>query len=64
MKLSGSGSWWRSPSQSSPFTTVEANMSYRKIGGLRFIRIGRFGFSFWLSPGSSKQPKQRRTTNG
>lgn len=24
-------------------------MTYRKIGGLRFIRIGRFGLSFWFS---------------
>lgn len=24
-------------------------MTYRKIGGLRFVRIGRFGFSFWVS---------------
>lgn len=25
------------------------NVSYRKVGGLRFVRIGRFGFSFWVS---------------
>lgn len=25
------------------------NWSYRKVGGLRFVRLGRFGFSFWLS---------------
>lgn len=25
------------------------NWSYRKVGGLRFVRIGRFGFSFWIS---------------
>jgi hypothetical protein len=24
-------------------------LTYRKVGGLRFVRIGRFGFSFWLS---------------
>jgi hypothetical protein len=24
-------------------------LAYRKVGGLRFVRIGRFGFSFWLS---------------
>lgn len=24
-------------------------MSYRKIGGLHFVRIGRFGFSFYIS---------------
>ena len=23
-------------------------MSYRKIGGLHFVRIGRLGFSFYL----------------
>jgi hypothetical protein len=25
------------------------NVSYRKHGGLHFIRVGRFGFSFYLS---------------
>lgn len=24
-------------------------MSYKKVGGLHFVRIGRFGFSFFLS---------------
>lgn len=24
-------------------------MTYRKIGGLHFVRIGRFGFSFYIS---------------
>ena len=24
-------------------------MTYRKRGGLRFVQIGRFGFSFWIS---------------
>lgn len=24
-------------------------MSYKKVGGLRFIRIGRFGMSFFWS---------------
>ena len=24
-------------------------MSYRKVGGLHFVRIGRFGFSFFIS---------------
>jgi hypothetical protein len=24
-------------------------MSYKKVGGLHFIRIGRVGFSFYLS---------------
>jgi hypothetical protein len=24
-------------------------LTYRKVGGLRFVRIGRFGFTFWLS---------------
>ena len=24
-------------------------MTYRKVGGLHFVRIGRFGFSFFLS---------------
>lgn len=24
-------------------------MSYKKVGGLRFVRIGRFGFSFYIS---------------
>jgi hypothetical protein len=24
-------------------------MSYRKVGGLHFVRIGRFGFSFFMS---------------
>lgn len=24
-------------------------MSYRKVGGLHFVRIGRFGFSFYIS---------------
>ncbi len=28
-----------------PWGTI--TMSYRKIGGLRFIRIGRFGFVFY-----------------
>jgi hypothetical protein len=23
--------------------------SYRKVGGLHFVRIGRFGFSFFIS---------------
>ena len=25
------------------------NFKYRKVGGLRFVKLGRFGFSFWLS---------------
>ena len=25
------------------------NVSYRKVGGLHFVRIGRFGFSFYIS---------------
>jgi hypothetical protein len=25
------------------------NWSYRKVGGLRFVKLGRFGFSFWVS---------------
>jgi hypothetical protein len=24
-------------------------VSYRKRGGLRFVKIGRLGFSFWVS---------------
>lgn len=24
-------------------------MSYKKVGGLHFVRIGRFGFSFFRS---------------
>jgi hypothetical protein len=24
-------------------------MSYRKVGGLHFVRLGRFGFSFYVS---------------
>jgi hypothetical protein len=24
-------------------------MSYKKVGGLHFVRIGRIGFSFFLS---------------
>lgn len=25
------------------------NVSYKKVGGLHFVRIGRFGFSFFVS---------------
>ena len=25
------------------------NFSHRKVGGLHFVRIGRFGFSFYVS---------------
>jgi len=24
-------------------------MTYRKVGGLHFVRLGRFGFSFYVS---------------
>ena len=24
-------------------------MTYRKVGGLHFVRLGRFGFSFYIS---------------
>jgi hypothetical protein len=30
------------------------NFSYRKVDALRFVRIGRFGFSFWLSRASAE----------
>lgn len=29
-------------------------MSYKKVGGLHFIRIGRVGFSFYLSKRTEK----------
>lgn len=34
-------------------------MSYRKVGGLHFVRLGRFGFSFFVSrrKTSKKSPK-------
>lgn len=32
------------------------NWSYRKVGGLRFVRIGRFGFSFWVSRTHDARP--------
>jgi hypothetical protein len=30
------------------------NFSYRKVGALPFVRIGRFGFSFWLYRASAE----------
>lgn len=24
-------------------------MTYKKVGGIRFVRIGRFGFSFYIT---------------
>jgi hypothetical protein len=24
-------------------------MRYKKVGGIRFVQVGRFGFSFWVS---------------
>ena len=24
-------------------------MGYKKVGGLHFVKLGRFGFSFWIS---------------
>lgn len=29
-------------------------MSYRKVGGLHFVRLGRFGFSFFISRNSRR----------
>jgi hypothetical protein len=26
-----------------------STFTYQKVGGLRFVRIGRFGFTFWLA---------------
>lgn len=23
-------------------------MSYKKVGAIRFVKLGRFGFSFWI----------------
>jgi hypothetical protein len=32
-------------------------MSYKKVGGLRFIKVGRFGLSFWVSRRAVAQVK-------
>jgi hypothetical protein len=32
-------------------------MSYRKIGGLHFVRIGRFGFTFYWSKAHANQDR-------
>lgn len=34
-------------------------MSYRKVGGLHFVRLGRFGFSFFVSRRKTDQPLGR-----
>jgi len=31
-------------------------MSYKKVGGLHFVRIGRFGFSFFVSKKVNAKP--------
>ena len=37
-------------------------MEYRKIGGIRWVRFWRFGFSFWLyKPDHGYRPRQRPT---
>ena len=35
-------------------------MSYKKVGGLHFVRIGRFGFSFFWS---ARKPKRHVTAD-
>jgi hypothetical protein len=37
------------------------NVSYRKVGGLRFVRVGRLGFSWYLtSKPVHKEPRTHR----
>jgi hypothetical protein len=37
-------------------------MSYRKVGGLHFVRVWRFGFNFYLTkPKPAFKPKRRDT---
>jgi len=35
-------------------TVVRAMVAYRKVGGLHFIRVGRFGCSFYVSSRNRK----------
>lgn len=35
-------------------------MSYKKVGGLHFVRIGRFGFSFFWSRNTVSRAAERR----
>lgn len=36
------------------------NVSYKKVGGLHFVRFGRFGFSWYISKNNpSKHPSTR-----
>ena len=37
-------------------------MSYKKVGGLHFVRLGRFGFSFFISSKRQRTPLRTRTT--
>ncbi len=44
-------------------------MEYRKIGGIRWVRFWRFGFSFWLykpehCPSQRRQRRQLRLEVG
>jgi hypothetical protein len=40
-------------------------LSYKKVGGLHFVRIGRFGFSFFFSKKGAERAKRdlRRKRN-
>ena len=37
------------------------NFSYRKVGGLHFIKLGRFGASFYISSCKGEQRTHART---
>lgn len=37
------------------------NFSYRKVGGLHFVKLGRFGCSFYISSCKGEQRTHART---
>lgn len=40
--------------------TQYLNFSYRKVGGLHFIKLGRFGASFYISQAEGEQRTHTR----
>lgn len=44
------------------FAAQESNMSYRKVGGLRFVTIWRFGFSFYVKRRRAGLPQLHKHT--
>ena len=38
------------------------NLSYRKVGGLRFVRIGKLGFSWYITNKPAKVARTHRAS--